>query len=90
MKDTPATGFPLKTGDQYDASVLLDLDVWRLSHFSLARRVAAIAGMQSVIHCALQHNLLIALRKGLFIRGLGPGHFAAPPTCRMVFLPATH
>jgi 2-methylfumaryl-CoA hydratase len=30
VKDTPAAGFPLKTGDQYDASVLLDLDVWAL------------------------------------------------------------
>jgi len=28
LKDRPATGFPLKTGDQYDPAVLLDLDLW--------------------------------------------------------------
>ncbi len=28
LKDKPAAGFPFKTGDQYDAAVLLDLDLW--------------------------------------------------------------
>lgn len=30
VKDRPAAGFPFKSGDQYDASVLLDLDLWVL------------------------------------------------------------
>jgi 2-methylfumaryl-CoA hydratase len=30
LKDKPAAGFPYKTGDQYDPSVLLDLDLWVL------------------------------------------------------------
>ncbi len=30
LKDKPAAGFPLKTGDQYDPAVLLDLDLWVL------------------------------------------------------------
>ena len=30
LKDKPATGFPFKTGDQYDPAVLLDLDLWVL------------------------------------------------------------
>jgi 2-methylfumaryl-CoA hydratase len=30
VKDRPAAGFPFKSGDQYDPSVLLDLDVWAL------------------------------------------------------------
>ncbi|MGO9174428.1 MAG: MaoC family dehydratase [Rhodomicrobium sp.] len=30
LKDKPAAGFPLKTGDQYDPAVLLDLDMWVL------------------------------------------------------------
>ncbi len=30
LKDKSAAGFPFKTGDQYDASVLLDLDLWVL------------------------------------------------------------
>jgi 2-methylfumaryl-CoA hydratase len=31
VKDRPAAGFPYKTGDQYDSSVLLDLDFWALA-----------------------------------------------------------
>ena len=30
VKDRPAAGFPFKSGDHYDASVLLDLDLWVL------------------------------------------------------------
>ncbi len=30
LKDRPATGFPFKTGDQYDPAVLLDLDLWAI------------------------------------------------------------
>ncbi len=30
LKDRPATGFPYRSGDQYDPSVLLDLDFWAL------------------------------------------------------------
>jgi 2-methylfumaryl-CoA hydratase len=30
LKDKPAAGFPLKSGDQYDPAVLLDLDLWAL------------------------------------------------------------
>ncbi len=30
LKDKAAAGFPFKTGDQYDPSVLLDLDLWVL------------------------------------------------------------
>ncbi len=28
LKDMPGTRFPYKNGDVYDASVLLDLDLW--------------------------------------------------------------
>ena len=30
LKDRPAAGFPYRSGDQYDPSVLLDLDFWAL------------------------------------------------------------
>ncbi len=30
VKDRPAAGFPYKSGDQYEPSVLLDLDLWAL------------------------------------------------------------
>ncbi len=30
LKDRSAAGFPLKSGDQYDPAVLLDLDLWVL------------------------------------------------------------
>jgi len=30
VKDRPAAGFPYKSGDQYDPSVLLDLDLWAI------------------------------------------------------------
>jgi 2-methylfumaryl-CoA hydratase len=31
VKDSPAAGFPYKSGEQYDPSVLLDLDFWALA-----------------------------------------------------------